>query len=380
MTKNSQPPTDIETQDRAFMGLALGLAARGLGATWPNPAVGCVIVGSGEIIGRGWTQPGGRPHAETEALARAGQAGKEVRGATAYVTLEPCAHQGETGPCADALGEAGIARVVVAIADPDPRVDGGGLAILRKAGVEVVTGVCAAEAEEGLAGYLMRCRHGRPLVTFKVATSLDGRIAAHGGDSKWITGEPARRQAHMMRAQVDAVMVGANTVAVDDPALTCRLPGLEDRTPVAVIADGHLRLPLTARLLQQANQRPLWIVALADADPARLKAVKECGAQVIETPAGADGHPDLELALKEMGRRGITSLMVEGGGHIAASLLRAGLMDRIAWFRAPVVLGGDGVPAFAPLGIDRVESAPRFERLSVREFGDDLLETYVVRA
>src|SRR5579862_7078692 len=210
---------------------ALSLARRGLGNTWPNPAVGCVLVREGRVVGRGWTQPGGRPHAETEALARAGRA---ARGATAYVTLEPCCHHGRTPPCADALIAAGLSRVVAAIEDPDPRVAGGGLARLRAAGLDVESGLCAAEAAEINAGFLSRLRLGRPLVTLKLATSLDGRIATASGESRWITGGPARERAHLLRATHDAILVGTDTVIADNPELTCRLPGLAGHSPVRV--------------------------------------------------------------------------------------------------------------------------------------------------
>ncbi|MCK5275514.1 MAG: bifunctional diaminohydroxyphosphoribosylaminopyrimidine deaminase/5-amino-6-(5-phosphoribosylamino)uracil reductase RibD, partial [Alphaproteobacteria bacterium] len=220
------------------MRAALALAGRGLGRVWPNPAVGCVLVDrDGRVTGRGWTQPGGRPHAETEALARAGGAAK---GATAYVTLEPCVHHGQTPPCADALIEAGVARVIAATEDPDPRVKGGGLGRLRDAGIAVEAGLLREEAELLNAGYLMRQREGRPVVTLKLATTLDGRIATHAGESRWITGEAARARGHMMRARHDAIMVGIGTALADNPTLTCRLPGLEDRSPVRIVVDARL--------------------------------------------------------------------------------------------------------------------------------------------
>ena len=267
--------------DDHWIGCALALAERGLGAVWPNPAVGCVLVAGDQVVGRGWTQPGGRPHAESEALARAGAA---ARGATAYVSLEPCAHHGETPPCTDALIAAGIARVVVALVDPDPRVSGKGIEGLEAAGIAVSTGVRAEDAEDLNRGFLKRVIEGRPLVTLKVATSLDGRIATGGGDSKWITGEAARRRAHLLRAQNDAILVGARTAMLDRPRLTCRLPGLEDRSPIRIVADRRLRLPLTDPLVAEAGDPPTWLFTIQGADS------------------------------RALGERGLTRVLVEGGG------------------------------------------------------------------
>jgi diaminohydroxyphosphoribosylaminopyrimidine deaminase/5-amino-6-(5-phosphoribosylamino)uracil reductase len=357
--------------DRDYMQAALGLARRGLGSVWPNPAVGCVIVRDGRVVGRGWTQPGGRPHGETEALRRAGAA---ARGATAYVSLEPCCHWGRTPPCTDALIEAGIARVVVPVEDPDPRVSGQGIARLQEAGIAVETGLCAEQAIELNAGFFRRIAEGRPLVTLKLATTLDGRIATHRGESRWITGEPARERAHLLRASHDAVMVGSNTALADDPLLTCRLPGLEARSPVRIVVDSRLRLPLTSRLVIDAKLLPTWIVTLTGNDTPRLEAFRDCGVEVIEV-AAAGGAVDLAAALQALGDRGITRVLAEGGAMLAASLLRADLVDRIAWFRAPKIIGGDGVPAVTAFGLDRLAAAPTFRRERLEELGDDLLET-----
>src|SRR5437764_12238002 len=248
------------------MRAALGLALRGLGNVWPNPAVGCVIVKEGRVVGRGWTQPGGRPHAETEALARAGEA---TRGATAYVTLEPCCHWGRTPPCTDALIAAGVRRVVVALEDPDPRVAGEGVRRLGAAGLHVDIGLGETEAAEINAGFFCRLRNGRPLVTLKLATSLDGRIATRRGESQWITGPPARERAHALRAGHDAIMVGTGTVLADDPQRTCRLPGLAHRSPVRVVIDRQLRIPPRMRLVSDARTVPTWVLTSPSADPAR---------------------------------------------------------------------------------------------------------------
>ena len=275
--------------DRRYMALALALAERGLGTVWPNPAVGCVLVQDGRIVGRGWTQPGGRPHAETEALSRAGDA---ANGATCYATLEPCAHHGQTGPCADALVQAGIARAVVATQDPDPRVAGRGLARLEAAGVEVTLGCMEDPARALNAGFLSRVDRGRPQVTLKLASSLDGRIATHTGDSRWITGATARARGHLLRARHDAVMVGAASALADDPALTCRLPGMADASPIRVVIDGSARLPARHALIADAGDHPTWIVSTAALGrDGRHEAWREAGVEVIEVEAETDGRP-----------------------------------------------------------------------------------------
>lgn len=362
---------DSGAEDRRWMRAALTLGARGLGAVWPNPAVGCVLTVDGAAVGRGWTGAGGRPHAETEALRRAGA---RARGATAYVSLEPCNHHGETPPCAEALAAAGIARCVFALRDPDPRVAGKGAARLRAAGIEVVEGVCADAAADANRGYLLHRTAGRPLVTWKVASTLDGRIAARGGDSKWITGETARAHAHLLRARHDAVLVGTRTARIDRPRLTCRLPGLAARSPVRAIVDSGLRLAESG-LPDAGEGGPVWIVCRNDADPARIAAREGAGAAVLPAAPDADGGVSMPAALAALAARGITRLLVEGGGRVAASLLRDGLVDRIEWFRAPAVLGGDGIPAAAPLGAARVAAAPRFCRAGLRRLGEDVLES-----
>ena len=375
-------PTHAPTfpSDRGFdlrsMRAALALARRGLGTVWPNPAVGCVIVDRGRVVGRGWTQPGGRPHGETEALGRAGQA---ARGATAYVSLEPCCHWGRTPPCTDALIAAGIRRVVVALEDPDPRVAGEGVRRLRAAGLDVDTGLCKAEAAEINAGFFCRLRNGRPLVTLKLATSLDGRIATARGESQWITGPPARERAHALRAAHDAIMVGTGTVLADDPQLTCRLPGLAQRSPVRVVIDRHLRIPATTHLISSARAVPTWVLTLRSADVARRQALLCAGATVIDIDSGPDGNGNLAAALAALGERGITRLLVEGGGHLAAAFGRAGLIDRLVWVHAPMLIGGDGIPAIAEIGLDVLSQAPSFERRLTETVGDDVLTMFRVR-
>ncbi|HWA42085.1 MAG TPA: bifunctional diaminohydroxyphosphoribosylaminopyrimidine deaminase/5-amino-6-(5-phosphoribosylamino)uracil reductase RibD [Hypericibacter adhaerens] len=371
----SPKPTDT---DIAHMRAALTLAARGLGRVWPNPAVGCVLVApEGRVIARGWTQPGGRPHAEVEALRRAGAAAK---GATAYVSLEPCSHHGQTPPCAEALVAAGIERCVAAIEDPDPRVQGRGLAKLRAAGIAVTLGPLQDEAADLNAGFFSRVRLGRPLVTLKIASTLDGRIALAGGESRWITGEASRARVHLMRAQHDAVLVGGATALADDPELTVRLPGLEDRRPVRIVLDRDLALPPSAKLVVSGDVHPSWIVVGPDVADARKESFRKAGAELIEVPLDKDGRLDLQAVLKALAGRGLTRLLVEGGGRLAASLLAQDLVDRLAWFRSPGIIGGDGIPAAGPLSLASLTEMPRFQRIAAEPLGADLLESYKRRS
>lgn len=358
--------------DREHMAAALRLARRGLGNTWPNPAVGCVIVKDGQVVGRGWTQPGGRPHAETEALARAGEA---ARGATAYVTLEPCSHWGRTPPCCDALVRAGVARVVVATGDPDPRVDGRGLQRLREAGIAVELGLMGAEARALIAGFARRITRGLPLVTLKLATTLDGRIATATGESRWITGPEARRAAHALRARHDAILVGSGTVLADDPDLTCRIPGMASVPLARVVADARLRTPLSARLVATAREVPTWIATRTGQKPATLAPYQAAGVEILTVRPGKVGL-DLRLLLGALAQRGVTRVMAEGGAGLAAGLLRDGLVDRIAWFHAPGIMGGDGMPAVQPLPLAELSAMPRFRRVASRPVGADWLTEF----
>jgi len=360
------------TEDRAHMRAALALARRGLGNTWPNPAVGCVVVRDGRVLGRAVTAPGGRPHAETAALDMAGDA---AAGATVYVTLEPCCHWGRTPPCTDALIKAKVARVVIALRDPDPRVNGEGIARLRGAGIVVDEGVLGADAEDIAAGFTCRLRHGRPLVTLKLASTLDGRIATREGESKWITGETARHAVHAMRGRHDAVMVGIGTALADDPDLTCRLPGFRPNPVVRVVADSHLRLSLSARLVRTAGETPTWVLARADTGPDRRAALTAAGVRLMDIPAAEPGI-DLARGLAALGDAGITRLLVEGGAQLAAALLRANLVDRIAWFHAPTIMGGDGWPAAQAFGVQALASMPRFARSCATVLGADMLSEF----
>jgi len=357
--------------DRRFMRLALSLGRRGMGRVWPNPAVGCVIVHEERIVGRGWTADGGRPHAEARALA---QAGPLARGATAYVTLEPCAHHGKTPPCAEALVAAGVRRVVVATGDPDPRVAGRGIASLRNAGIEVVEGVLAAQANDDHAGFFQRVRTRRPLVTLKLAMSLDGRIATATGESQWITGPEARRQVHVLRSTHDAVMVGAGTARADDPTLTVRDLGI-DRQPVRVVVSRHLDIDPKGALGQSARTVPLWLCHGTGTDQSRREAWTQLGAEVLSC-AVADGVVDLTSALETLGDRGLTRVFCEGGGSLAASLLGQGLVDRLVVFSAGIALGAEGLPGLGAMGINKLATAPRFALHEARQVGSDMMTVW----
>ncbi|MCA0271550.1 MAG: bifunctional diaminohydroxyphosphoribosylaminopyrimidine deaminase/5-amino-6-(5-phosphoribosylamino)uracil reductase RibD [Proteobacteria bacterium] len=357
--------------DRQHMAHALGLARRGLGWVWPNPAVGCIIVKDGRILGRGWTQPGGRPHAETVALAAAGPA---ARGATAYVTLEPCAHHGRTPPCAEALIAAGVTRVVSAIEDPDPRVAGRGHAMLKAAGVSVETGLMAKEAALLQRGFLNRIRLGRPMLTLKLATSLDGRIATAAGESQWITGAEARRRVHAMRASHDAVLIGAGTARADDPSLTVRGLGISHQ-PVRIIASRNLDLPTEGQLARTAREVPVWLLHGASTPAAARQTWEKAGARLIELPE-ASGALDPTAMLAALGEAGLTRVFCEGGGQLAASLLVAGLVDDLAVFAAGTMLGADGRPAVGPLGLQALADAPGFRLASIERIGVDTLSLW----
>lgn len=351
------------------MRLALGLARRGLGNCWPNPAVGCVLVKAGRIVGRGWTQPGGRPHAEVEALGRAGAA---AAGATAYVSLEPCSHHGKTPPCVDALVAAGVRRVVVACRDPDPRVAGAGMDRLIAEGIEIADDVLAAEGRATARGHVLRITERRPYVALKTATSIDGRIASRTGDSQWITGDAARRMGHLLRARHDAVLTGIGTVLADDPRLTCRLPGVAKRPPVRVVLDSGGRFPPTCRLATDGADGPVWLFVKPGAGAA---GPIPDHIDVIETPSAGE-RIDFGAVMHILAERGITRVLVEAGAAVSASALAAGLVDTLYWFRAGRLIGGDGLPAAGPLGHDRLTDLPGFRLADSRPVGDDRLDIY----
>jgi diaminohydroxyphosphoribosylaminopyrimidine deaminase/5-amino-6-(5-phosphoribosylamino)uracil reductase len=351
---------------------ALGLGARGLGATWPNPAVGCVIVAGGRIVGRGWTAPSGRPHAETQALAQAGAA---ARGATAYVTLEPCAHHGQTPPCAEALITAGVARVVTALSDPDPRVAGRGHAILRAAGIAVTEGVEAGAARQTHAGFLRRVTQGLPALTLKLATSLDGRIATAAGESRWITGPEARRHVHALRLCHDAVMIGAGTARADDPDLRVRDLGAQHQ-PVRIVLDTRLSLDPAARLGQSAREAPVWLCHGPAAPEAARSRWAATGARLIACEATAGGI-DVTDALRRLAALGLTRVLCEGGGQLAASLLRDGLVTEAVLYTAGLSLGADGRAAVGPMDLAHLADAPRFRLAETTTLGPDVMTRWI---
>ncbi len=354
------------------MGHALALARRGLGRVSPNPAVGCILVRedlNGRIVGRGWTQPGGRPHAETEAIRQAGHLAKD---AVAYITLEPCNHEGQTGPCSVALVNAGVKRVVVAIEDPDPRTSGAGIERLKNAGIDIVYGVMEKEATRLNTGFISKTNHHRPIFSWKIAATLDGRIATQTGDSKWITGIAARRYGHLLRAQYDAIIVGSHTALNDDPSLTCRLPGMENRTPVRIVLSRKLRLPVTSKLVATAKTNPTIIYTRSPAQNERTN-LEKFGVTVIDSNIDPAGHISVTHVAADLAKRGMTRVLLEGGGTVAASFLKADLIDRIYWFSAPKVIGSEGYPSLGQTGINHLVQSPAFTQHSNYGMGADNL-------
>lgn len=359
--------------DAGHMAHALRLAARGLGRSWPNPAVGCVIIKEGRVLGRGWTQPGGRPHAETMALAQAGAA---ARGATAYVTLEPCAHHGKTPPCAAALIAAGIARVVSATTDPDPRVSGRGHTMLRDAGIAVTEGVLEPQALAANGGFFQRVLTGTPQVTLKLALTLDGRIANASGASRWITGPQARRYVHALRARHDAVMVGIGTALADDPDLTVRDLGVSHQ-PLRIVIDSQLRLPADSKLAQSAKVVPVWLCHAAETPvPAALQGL---GITFLACDSDAKGRVVLLDALNRLGTAGLTRIFCEGGGQLAASLIQGGHADEIIAINAGRVFGSNGTPGVGPLEGSPTLFAPEYLLSDVQTLGEDVMHQWRLR-
>ncbi|MCK4939650.1 MAG: bifunctional diaminohydroxyphosphoribosylaminopyrimidine deaminase/5-amino-6-(5-phosphoribosylamino)uracil reductase RibD [Rhodospirillaceae bacterium] len=366
---------DIE-QDRRFMRGAIALARRGLGNVWPNPAVGCVIVNDGRVVGRGWTQPGGRPHAETEAIKRAGAA---TQGATAYVTLEPCAHSGKTPPCADALVNAGIKRVVIATTDPDPRTAGRGVQKLMDAGIDVSQGVIEADAKYLNAGFFNLINKQKPIFSLKIAASKDGYIASGPGIETNITGAVARNRGHMLRAAHDMVLFGIGTLLADDPEYTCRLPGMENQTPVRTLLDSKLQIPLDARILKTLDKGELWIFCGRDPDVVKKSALEDMGVKVIAADkVDDDARPELGWLVEYIGKKGITRVLVEAGARLNAAFIKAGLIERIHWFEAPIELGAGSLGAFGNGGQLKEPSTDKifgFQMVDKRSLGGD---TYMV--
>lgn len=365
-----------ELDDVGFMDLALSLGRRGLGRTWPNPSVGAVVVrpdvGTPIIVGRGWTAPGGRPHAETQALARAGSA---ARGATLYVTLEPCSHHGQTAPCVDAIISAGIAEVVSAIEDPNPQVLGKGHRRMAASGIRVRVGIGAEQALLDHAGHIQRVRQGRPHVMLKLAVSADGKAGLAGRRPVAITGETATRHVHLMRATSDAVLTGIGTVEADDPLLTCRLPGMAGRSPIRVVLDSKLRLNVGTQLAKTAREFAVWILTGEAADAAREAVLRAQGVEVTRS-CQADGQLDLRGALAILARRGITRVMVEAGPILAAALLRADLIDQAVLFRSAESIGPTGIDALEGLSLDALTGSPRLRLVGKERIGSDTMETF----
>lgn len=370
MSGSKFPPSNATADDVRFMEATIRYARRHKGLTGTNPAVGTIIVKDGVIVGRGVTAIGGRPHAEPQALADAGEA---ARGATAYVTLEPCAHHGRTPPCAEALVRAGVARVVVAATDPDERVSGRGFAILREAGIEVVPGILAEQAADDLAGYLNRSAKKRPEVILKLALSADGMIGRRGEGQLAITGSVARAQSHILRAQTDIILIGIETALADDPVLNCRLPGLEQRSPVRVVLDSGLRLQLSSKLVQTADAQPLWIACGEEALPERRYELQAAGCRILATEA-YDCRIALPELMDDLAAQGISSVLVEGGAGVAKSFLGEGLVDRLAIFRSPVEIGSE-----LGVAVDGLEThiADKFKILRQARYGDDAYAEYV---
>jgi diaminohydroxyphosphoribosylaminopyrimidine deaminase/5-amino-6-(5-phosphoribosylamino)uracil reductase len=356
---------DPAALDRRFMRLALAQARRGVGRTAPNPPVGAVVVRNGQVVGRGFHRRAGLPHAEVEALS---EAGRRARGATLYVTLEPCAHHGRTPPCTEAILAAGIRRVVIGVRDPNPHVRGGGAEQLRRAGLMVEEGVEEARAAELIAPFRKLVTTGKPYVTLKLAASLDGKIATASGDSRWITGEKSRAFVHRLRAEHDAVLVGAGTVLVDDPELTCR--GARGRNPLRVVLDGRLRSPLEARVFR-TSIAPTLVLTSERASRRKVAALQARGVEV-ERLGGAAELP-WEAVLAALGKRGLLAVLVEGGAEVAAKALAARGVDRLLVFFAPLLIGGDGRPMLGSLGVRRLAEALRLPHLEVRRFAGDLM-------
>ena len=359
-------PAGVATQvqrghDERFMAAAVALARRATGRVWPNPAVGALIVrdtAEGAVmVGRGVTSPPGGPHAEVMALRMAGEA---ARGATCYVTLEPCSHLGRTGPCAVALAEAGVGRVVVGLSDPNPRVSGRGVAMLRDAGVDVTVGVCAALCRRHHAGHSRRVLEGRPHVHVKLAVSADGALGRRGDGQSAITGEEVRRRVHLERAACDAILVGIGTAVADDPDLTCRLPGLEARSPVRVVLDPTARLPLDSRLVQTAGLTPVWVLTANDADYERTDALAAAGCTIVRLATTAAGRIDPLVALRALGQRGITRVLVEGGGAVAGAFLDRDVVDEAVLYHGTVVVGADPVLPFGTRDVSALAQTGRF--------------------
>jgi diaminohydroxyphosphoribosylaminopyrimidine deaminase/5-amino-6-(5-phosphoribosylamino)uracil reductase len=365
---SDQPASSAD--DARYMALALALGRRGLGNTWPNPAVGAVIVKNGVIVGRGWTQAGGRPHAEVEALK---QAKRAANGATLYATLEPCSHTGKSPPCADAIIKAGIKRVVSAIEDPNPEVAGQGHERLRGKGIAVELGLGADEARRAHAGHITRIQKSRPHVTLKLALSADNKVGLAGRKPVQLTDEPARERVFRMRAQSDAILIGIGTVLSDNPALTCRLPGMMERSPVRVVLDAKLRIPLSLSVMATARDTPTWIFTSQKASPIAEDILQQKGAKVFRIDE-QNGRLDLDAVMKTLAEQGITRLLVEGGPTVAASLVAADLVDEAVLLRAAKTVGETGIDPLEGMPLSKLTQG--MTSRGVEKIGADTLETF----
>jgi diaminohydroxyphosphoribosylaminopyrimidine deaminase/5-amino-6-(5-phosphoribosylamino)uracil reductase len=362
--------TANEVDDARFMALALALGRRGLGNTWPNPAVGAVIVKDGVIVGRGWTQPGGRPHAEVEALR---QAKKQAQGATLYATLEPCSHTGKSPPCADAIIKAGIARVVSALEDPNPEVAGQGHQKLRAKGIQVDVGLGADEARRAHAGHFTRVQQSRPFVTLKLAVSADGKAGLAGRKPVQLTGEEARTRVFQMRAQSDAILVGIGTILSDNPQLNCRLRGMLERSPVRVVLDASLKLPMAVSVVATVRETPTWVFTSRKPSEIAQEIIQQKGCKVFRVDE-RNGRLDLGEVLKVLAGEGITRLMVEGGPTVAAAFVDSDLVDEAVLLRSEKTVGDSGIEALEGMALSDLTGALRAR--GAEKLGSDTLETF----
>ncbi len=364
----------MQKTDERYMRMALRLAAKARGRTSPNPLVGAVVVKNGRPIASGWHRRAGEPHAEAIALRKAGTA---ARGATLYVTLEPCSHTGKrTPPCAPLVVSSGVKRVVVAMIDPNPRVSGSGIRAIGKAGIEVLTGVCRAEAERLNEAFIKYMRSGLPFVTMKIAQTLDGKIATASGESQWITGQEARREGHRLRDRNDAVLVGVNTVLKDDPSLTTRIPG--GRDALRIVADSRLRMPPSAKIITQRSAARTIVATTAGAPEARIRKIERAGAEVLVVRS-ADGRVDLKDLMRKLGKRNVQSVLIEGGSEVHASALAAGIVDKAVLFIAPTLMTGrDSLCCIGGESPATLSRAFRLRDVALRRVGRDIVvEGYI---
>ncbi len=355
--------------DNDYMAIALELAARGAGRVSPNPMVGAVVVRNGRIVGKGYHQAVGGPHAEVHALD---DAAEQAKGATLYVTLEPCNHHGRTPPCTEKILRSGIQRVVVAIADPNPDVRGCGNAFLRDHGIEVVCGIREAEARRLNESFVKFVKTRRPFVVLKIAATLDGRIATSNGDARWVTGPEARSMVHRMRHRMDAILVGIGTVKADDPQLTARLPDEASVDPIRLVLDTHLAMPSEARMLRQHSEAPTYLVCGPETDRQRHRMLTDAGARILEVPLKG-AHVDMVALMAQLAQMNIASVLIEGGATVAGSALRSDIVDKVALFYAPKLLGGEGVPMCTGPGPEWMKEALALENVTVERVGADIL-------